>query len=95
MAQIQPVENIWKDGQRKIAEVINLRITFDNLSTEAHFAYELAEATINDPETLEATFGNVVSSGFLTMDTQDYIDWDNSNESAYQWAASKLNLVLI
>jgi len=29
------------------------------------------------------------------MDGQDYIDWDNSNEAAYQYIAGKLNLVII
>lgn len=36
--------------------------------------------------------------GNLTMDGQDYQDWDSTtsaNEWAYNWAASKLNLVLI
>ena len=40
-----------------------------------------------------------VAQGNLTMNGQDYIDWDSSeagtiNEAAFVWAAGKLNLTL-
>lgn len=90
MAQIQPVQ-IWKNGQNKQAEVFNLLSVSDNLDTSAQFYYELREAPMEDG----AISGELLSSGNLSMDGQEYLDWDDSNASAYSWAAAKLSLVII
>jgi hypothetical protein len=37
----------------------------------------------------------IVASGQMYMGGQDYIDWDNSNEAAYDYVAGKLNLELV
>jgi hypothetical protein len=39
--------------------------------------------------------GQVVAEGNITMNGEDYIAWDNSNEAAYAYIAEKLNLTLI
>jgi hypothetical protein len=93
MAKIQPVQ-IWKDGQVKTAEEFNLISNMDNLSSAASFRYGLCEATTQDSEGNEI-IGEEISSGNLYMTTQEYQDWDNSNEQAYAWAAQKLSLVII
>lgn len=83
---IQPV-SIWANGQSKQASELDARIIYDDLSTSATFYYELKEAS--------SEAGSVLSVGNVAMDGQDYIDWDNSNEQAYIYIASKLNLVII
>jgi hypothetical protein len=86
MKQIQPIK-IWIDGQTKTATQLGSISILDNLATEAKFQYWLSDV---NSETL--------SSGNLTMDGQDYIDWNSNpdiNEDAYIWIANKLGLTLI
>jgi hypothetical protein len=86
--QIQPV-SIWNNGQSKQASELDARIIYDDLSTSATFYYELKEAST------EEVAGAVLSVGNVSMDSQDYIDWDNSNEEAYVYIAGKLNLTIV
>jgi len=90
---IQPV-SIWSNGQSKSASELDARIIYDDLATSATFYYELKEAVVVDEEGASSG-GSVLSVGNVAMDGQDYIDWDNSNEAAYQYIAAKLNLVII
>jgi hypothetical protein len=85
--QIQPV-NIWNNGQSKQASELDARIIFDDLATSAQFYYELKEV-------VEGVSGATLSNGNVSMDGQDYLDWDNSNQAAYVYVASKLNLTII
>jgi hypothetical protein len=102
MAQIQPV-SVWKDGQVKTAEQFNLRSIGDDLQSSAQFYYELKEAdvTTQDAEGNDiVTAGQVVAVGNLGMGGQDYADWGTQsgvdiNLWAYQWAAGKLNVILV
>jgi hypothetical protein len=82
--QIQPV-SIWVNGQSKQASELDARIIFDDLATTAQFYYELKEGVS----------GATLSNGNVSMDGQDYIDWDNSNEEAYIYVADKLNLSIV
>ncbi len=84
--QIQPV-TIWNNGQSKQASELDARIIYDDLATSATFYYELKEASSEG--------GAVLSVGNVSMDSQDYIDWDNSNEEAYVYIAGKLNLTIV
>jgi hypothetical protein len=84
---IQPV-SIWNNGQSKQASELDARIIFDDLATSATFYYELKEV-------VEGVSGSVLSVGNIAMDGEDYIDWDNSNEEAYVYIASKLNLTIV
>jgi hypothetical protein len=84
---IQPV-SIWANGQSKQASELDARIIFDDLATSATFYYELKEV-------VEGVSGSVLSVGNIAMDGEDYIDWDNSNEEAYVYIASKLNLTIV
>jgi hypothetical protein len=90
--QIQPV-SIWYNGQSKQASELDARIIFDDLDTTAQFYYELKEAIVHD-ENGVASGGLVLSVGNVTMNGQDYIDWDNSNSEAYVYIAGKLNLTI-
>ena len=93
MKQIQPVQ-IWKNGVSKQASVLSAILINDDLQSSATFYYQLKEADSQDAE------GNVISGssladGNVSMSGQDYIDWDNSNDGAYAYIASQLNLVII
>ena len=84
---IQPV-SIWYNGQSKQASELDARIIFDDLATSAQFYYELKEV-------VDGVSGSTLSNGNVSMDGQDYIDWDNSNEQAYVFIAGKLNLTIV
>jgi hypothetical protein len=80
--QIQPV-SIWVNGQSKQANELDARIIYDDLATSATFYYELKDSSMT------------LSVGNISMDGQDYEDWDNSNSEAYVYIASKLNLTIV
>lgn len=86
MKQINPV-NVWVAGQELVASLFTLSIINDNLTDSATFYYQLS------------TDENVsVSNGNLSMTPEEYAAWDEStniNQSAYEWAAEKLNLTLV
>jgi hypothetical protein len=90
--QIQPV-SIWNNGQSKQASELDARIIYDDLATSCTFYYELKE--VSQDEEGNNVSGSALSVGNVSMDGQDYIDWDNSNEAAYVYIAGKLNLVII
>jgi len=86
MKQIQPV-SIWYNGQMVQATIINMTSISDNLSTQATFFYALY---------VDANFQ--VYNGNLTMEGADYITYSSSidsNDYAYQWGATQLNLTLV
>jgi hypothetical protein len=86
MKNIQ-TKSIWVDGSDKNATQLNVYSVFDNLQNMSRFQYELCDAD-----------NLVLSKGLINMEGQDYIDWSSTidiNLAAYQWVASKLNLVLL
>lgn len=89
MVTIQPV-GIWYEGQTVQADKLSVYIVYDDLATTATFTYIIGVETGNPISQLQSlTTGNVVISG------QQYIDWDNSNEQAYEIVAQDLNLTII
>jgi hypothetical protein len=95
--KIQPV-NVWVNGEVKVAEWLSMRSINDDLESSATFYYELCENA--QDENQQDIKGSSVTGGNLTMDGQDYEDWGNQsgvdiNTWAYDWAASKLNIVII
>lgn len=86
MKQIQP-NQVYFNGVETNATLFNLQIINDNLLNSAIFYWQLFDAN-NTP----------LTSGNLTMVDPDYDVWGASadiNLSAYQWAATKLNLILV
>jgi hypothetical protein len=86
MKQIQPF-SLWVNGQQVTATLFNLIIINDNLSNSATFYWQLLDA-----ESVKLQDGN------LTMGEPDYDVWNSAqdvNLAAYQWAASKLNIILV
>jgi hypothetical protein len=80
MKTIQPI-SIWVNGKTDTATIFNLTCINDNLFNSASFYYELKDSAFI-----------TIASGNLTMIEPDYTtDW-TTNNSAYLWAATKLNL---
>lgn len=90
MKAIQQVQ-VWKNGEEKLANTFNLILINDDLKSRATFYYQLLASSEEE--------GNVSSEmladGNVGMSGQDYDDWDNSNDGAYNYCAGKLNLVII
>ena len=90
MKAITPV-SIWNGGQTKTANNLEMAIVHDNLESSATFYWQLLDVTTDeDGNTSNAS----LAQGNLTIAGQDYQDWDDSNDAAYTWAASQLNLQL-
>jgi len=90
MKQIQPVQ-IWYKGQLINATIFNLYSINDNLIDTAVFYYALYSGTLDE-------LGILLSSGNITMSGTDYATYESSptsNDFAYSWGASQLNLTLI
>jgi hypothetical protein len=95
---IEPISS-WQNGEEKEARVFVLTSSYDNLSTNATFQYQLNEvpSTAIDSSAI-FTLYNTLVNGSLNISGQDYIDWDaatDANEWAYNWAATQLKLVII
>ena len=90
MKQIQPIQ-VWKNGEEKQANTFNLTLINDDLATSATFYSQLLASTEVD--------GNVsteqLADGNVGMSGEDYQNWDDSNDGAYNYCAGKLNLVII
>lgn len=93
MVNIQPVQ-VWKNGEVKSAAVLSAIIINDDLSSSATFYYQLKTASSLDSDGNEVS-GDSVTEGNVSMAGQDYIDWDDSNDSAYQFVAGKLGLTIV
>jgi hypothetical protein len=85
MKNIQP-RIVFFNGVETNATKFNLQIINDNLLNSAVFYYQLFDNNTTP-----------LISGNLTMTNPDYDLWNgvsDINYSAYQWAASKLNITL-
>ncbi len=86
MKQIQPV-SIWYNGQILQATIFELFSNSDNLIDIANFTYRLYTNS-----------NELINQGYISMTGADYTNYStnaNSNEFAYQWGATQLNLTLI
>ena len=86
MKQIQPV-SIWYNGSMIEATLFYLFGTADNLNTSANFNYQLFSA-----DNINLAAGNLTMSGanYTTYSTSP-----DSNDFAYSWGATQLNIILI
>ena len=86
MKEIQPI-SIWYNGQIVQATIFNLTSINDNLLDSAIFYWQLFDSAKIQ-----------ISQGNLTMGEPDYTNYSSnldSNEYAYQWGATQLNLTLV
>ena len=86
MKQIQPV-SIWYNGIMVMATIFNMNSINDNLTSSATFYYQLF-TDINQ----QVAEGNLIMTGF---DYEAYSSSPDSNNYAYQWGATQLNLTLV
>lgn len=86
MKQIQPV-SIWYNGSMIEATLFYLFGAADNLNTSANFNYQLFSA-----DNINLAAGNLTMSGanYTTYSTSP-----DSNDFAYSWGATQLNIILI
>lgn len=89
--QIEPI-NIWVNGETKVAEFLNANGINVTLGVSATFYWQLF-TKVTDLEGNEVA-GESISQGNLTMDGEDYQNW-NQDIFAWDWIANKLNLVIL
>jgi len=82
MKTIQPFQ-FWLNGKIVTATIFLLSCNNDNLINEANFYFALLD-----------TNGNTLTNGVLKMGLPDYLtDWQ-TNDAAYNWAATQLGLTI-
>jgi len=97
MKNISPV-TIWKNGQDKTASILDAYIINDNLSNSCTFYWMLKEANQvienSDPELngSRTIVGETLADGNTTMTGDDYNNWDGSNDYAFEYIASQINV---
>jgi hypothetical protein len=84
----------WKNGEQLEANFLNAYIINDNLATSCSFYYSL-NTSGEGTEAMPLIMGQAVAEGNLTMDGENYLSWDGSNDYAFDYIAEKLNLTLI
>ena len=93
MKQIEPI-SIWKNGESQEANLLNAYIINDNLQSSCSFYYQLC-ASGEGTEAMPLVIGQTLAEGNVTMSGDDYLAWDGSNDYAFSYIATKLNLTLI
>lgn len=88
MKNISPIQ-IWVNGQLKTASILDARIINDDLATSCTFYWELKEAST------EENAGQQLANGNVSMSGEDYLNWDDSNDSAYDYIASQINVQIL
>ena len=83
MKQIEKV-SIWDNGTNQSAEILNSYGTNLTLGVSATFYYALMSDT-----------KQTLATGNLTMSGEDYQKWSDSDDYAWEFVATKLNLVII
>jgi uncharacterized protein YhfF len=93
MKKIEAVQ-IWKNGESQEANLLNAIIINDNLQTSCSFYYQLCSSG-EGTEAMPLVIGQTLAEGNVIMDGEKYLAWDGSNDYAFSYIASKLNLTLI
>ena len=83
MKQIEPI-SIWDNGKTQNAEIINTYGTHLSLGKLAQFYYVLYT---KDKQ--------VIATGSVKMDGEDYQKWSSNDDYAWEFVATKLNLVIV
>jgi hypothetical protein len=92
MRQIEPIE-ILLNEEVKIASILDAQIISDDLDSSCLFYWMLKEADIIVEDQVGS--GLILSDGNITISGQDYINWDGSNDFAFNYIATELNVVLL
>jgi len=92
MKQIEAV-NIWKNGESQKANILVASIEYDNLQTSCSFFYQL-RSSVEGTEEMPLIIGQELTSGSISLSGDEYLEWDGSNDYAYDYIANKLNLTI-
>jgi len=92
MKNIEPILT-WKNGESKTASILDAYIINDNMQSSCTFYWMLKEADVVSEE--QTVNGQVLADGNFTVSGDDYLDWDGSNDVAFQFIADHLNLTII
>jgi hypothetical protein len=93
MKKIEEV-SVWKNGQSQEANILVASIEYDNLQSACSFFYQLCsseEGTEEIPLIIKETLAN----GSVSLNGDAYLEWDGSNDYAYDYIANKLNLTIV
>jgi hypothetical protein len=93
MRKIEPI-TAWKNGEQLEANLLNAYIINDNLQSSCSFYYSL-NTSGEGTEAMPLIMGQAVAEGNLTMEGENYLAWNGSNDYAFDYIAEKLNLTLI
>ena len=93
MKTIEPI-TIWKNGESQEANLLNAYIINDNLQTSCSFYYQLCSSG-EGTEAMPLVIGQTLAEGNVTMNGDDYLAWNGSNDDAYSYIVTKLNLTLV
>jgi hypothetical protein len=93
MKKIEAVQ-IWKNGEQLEATLLNAIIVNDNLESACTFYYQLLTGG-DGTEAMPISVGQTVAEGNISLDGENYLAWSGDNIYAYEYIASKLNLILI
>ena len=88
IVSIQSVQS-WNRGTVTTLNVFRLQSINDNLRDSCTFYWQIGNQVALQPEGVQQTW---VQDGNLTMNGQDYLNWNGSNDVAMTWALSQLNL---
>ena len=100
MKSITPI-NIWHEGALEEVSKLEVASSYDDLKSYASFVYRLIkEETPAAPDPLPQGYTPIpmyinIISGNVYMGGTDYVNWDNSNDAAYEYVADKLNLTIV
>jgi len=83
---------IWKNGQFEMANDIDVKIISDNLESECTFYYELKKIVPKVEN--EITIDLVLAYGNVILNGDEYLDWTGTNQYAYNFVATELNIEL-
>jgi hypothetical protein len=92
MRQIEPIE-ILLNEEVKIASILDAQIISDDLDSSCLFYWMLKEADIIVEDQVGS--GLILSDGNISITGQNYINWDGSNDFAFNYIAQQLNVVLL
>jgi hypothetical protein len=93
MRKIETI-SAWKNGEIQEANLLNVYIINDNLQSSCSFYYSLC-ASGEGTEAMPLVIGQNLAEGNITMDGENYLNWDGDNDYAFTYIAEKLNLTLI
>jgi len=85
---------VWKNGEQLDASLLNAIIVNDNLETACTFYYQLLTGG-DGTEAMPISVGQSVAEGNISLNGEDYLAWNGSNDYAYEYIAEKLNLTLV